>query len=80
MVNVEEEILHLFFLYLYYLQRVQSLSANDYSHRQRFCEWPLQRFNQNPLFHCLILMTDECCFISSIQIQGDLRGIMSPME
>jgi hypothetical protein len=37
-------------LYPYHFQRVQSLSANDFPQRQRFCEWLLQKFNQDPLF------------------------------
>jgi hypothetical protein len=49
-------------LYPYHFQRVQSLSAHDFPQRQRFCEWLLQKFNQDPLFHNQILMTDECCF------------------
>jgi hypothetical protein len=49
-------------LYPYHFQRVQSLSTHDFPQRQRFCEWLLQKFNQDPLFHNQILMTDECCF------------------
>ncbi|RZC36242.1 hypothetical protein BDFB_010604, partial [Asbolus verrucosus] len=46
----------------YHVQWVQSLSANDFRPRRRFCEWLVRRSDQNLLFHCEILMTDECCF------------------
>lgn len=49
-------------LYPYHVQRVQSLTANDFCPRRRFCEWLVRMSDQNPLFHCNILMTDECCF------------------
>ncbi|RZB40800.1 DDE 3 and/or HTH Tnp Tc3 2 domain containing protein [Asbolus verrucosus] len=49
-------------LYPYHVQRVQSLSANDFHPRRRFCEWLVRRSDQNPLFHSEILMTHECCF------------------
>lgn len=49
-------------LYPYHVQRVQSLSVNDYLPRVNFCRWLLQQVAQNRRFHTTILMTDECCF------------------
>jgi hypothetical protein len=55
-------ILHKNLLYPYHIQRVQSLTQEDYPRRQNFCEWLLQENDQNPMFVSKILMTDECCF------------------
>ncbi|RZC40028.1 hypothetical protein BDFB_015094, partial [Asbolus verrucosus] len=48
-------------LHPYHIQRVQSLSPNDFPPR-RFCRWFQRKITDNPLFHATILMTDECCF------------------
>jgi hypothetical protein len=55
-------ILHKNLLYPYHIQRVQSLTQEDYPRRQNFCEWLLQENDQNPMFVSKMLMTDECCF------------------
>lgn len=49
-------------LYPYHLQRVQSLSPNDFIPRQNFCRWIVNSNNETPGFLSSILMTDECCF------------------
>jgi hypothetical protein len=43
--TLQENLLH-----RYHIQRVQSLSPNDFA------------ITENSLFHATILMTDECCF------------------
>jgi hypothetical protein len=55
--TLQENLLHS------YIQRVQSLSPNDFVHRRRFFRWLQRKITENPLFHATILiMSDEYCF------------------
>lgn len=49
-------------LHPYHLQRVQGLIPADYPSRQQFCEWFLNRINEENHFATNVLVTDECCF------------------
>jgi hypothetical protein len=56
--TLQENLLH-----SYHIQRVQSLSPNDFAHRRRFFRWLQRKITENPLFHATILiMSDKCCF------------------
>jgi len=45
-------------MYLYRVQRDQSLSVAHYSPRLQFCQWVVNRIDENPKFYENILFTD----------------------
>lgn len=49
-------------LHPYHLQRVQALKQEDLPRRVRFCEWLLERNDQDPQFVENLLSTDEATF------------------
>jgi hypothetical protein len=49
-------------LHLFHYTRVQSLTPHDHRHRVRFCEWILERRNDEPDFATFVLWSDEATF------------------
>ncbi|KMQ82561.1 transposable element tc3 transposase, partial [Lasius niger] len=49
-------------MYPYHVQRVQGLSVADYGPRLQFCQWVVNRIDENPNFCENILFTDEAGF------------------
>jgi len=47
---------------LYYVQRVQGLTENDYDPRFNFCQWFMNELERMPTFSKIILFTDEAAF------------------
>ncbi|XP_018368842.1 PREDICTED: ATP-binding cassette sub-family A member 2-like [Trachymyrmex cornetzi] len=49
-------------LYPYHIQRVQRLLPCDFPQRLAFCQWILQKLEENPQFLSQVLFTDEANF------------------
>lgn len=49
-------------LFPYHYQRLQSLMSSDYLPRVTFCQWLLNKLEENINFLKLVLFTDECSF------------------
>jgi len=49
-------------MYPYQAQRIQGLSVADYGPRLQFCQWVVNRIDENPNFCENILFTDEAGF------------------
>lgn len=53
---------HRFGLHPYHKQKVQTLNPNDYPHRVNYCQWYLQKCQEDPDFPSLVLHSDEAMF------------------
>jgi hypothetical protein len=56
------EVLHDNLMRPYHRQKVQPLLPNDFGPRVQFCQWYIQRHNDDPHFRSCILFTDEASF------------------